>query len=175
MSATMQGEMQSAINRFGLGRFEIATMDSKIIREGLSPSYGGEALATEVRALARVNRIDSNRYEHPFIPNLVNTGQELVLFDTGNGALQREHEPLRDRLPEGLLVERMRHAGYTPEDVDVVVITHGHPDHIGGLMDGGRPVFAKGAIKHCVASQTVRQLQIVALESLEMPAKCGLS
>jgi glyoxylase-like metal-dependent hydrolase (beta-lactamase superfamily II) len=143
MSATMQGEMQSAIHRFRLGRFEIATiMDSKIIREGLSPSYGGEALASEVRELARVNRIDSNRYEHPFIPNLVNTGQELVLFDTGNGALQREHEQLRGRLPEGLLVERMRHAGYTPEDVDVVVITHGHPDHIGGLMDGGRPVFA---------------------------------
>jgi glyoxylase-like metal-dependent hydrolase (beta-lactamase superfamily II) len=32
-------------------------------------------------------------------------------------------------------------AGYKPEDVDVVVITHGHPDHIGGLTKGGQPVF----------------------------------
>jgi glyoxylase-like metal-dependent hydrolase (beta-lactamase superfamily II) len=71
----------------------------------------------------------------------VNTGKELVLFDTGNGALRREREQLRGRLPEGRLVERLGEAGYKPADVDVVVITHGHPDHIGGLTEGGRPVF----------------------------------
>jgi glyoxylase-like metal-dependent hydrolase (beta-lactamase superfamily II) len=142
MSALLQGEMQPTIYRFKFGSFEVTTiLDSKIVREGLSPSHGGEALAGDVQALARANRIDPNRYEHPFIPTLVNTGKQLVLFDTGNGALQREHEPLRGRLPDGGLVERMRQAGYRPEDVDIVVITHGHPDHIGGLMEGGRPVF----------------------------------
>jgi glyoxylase-like metal-dependent hydrolase (beta-lactamase superfamily II) len=35
----------------------------------------------------------------------------------------------------------MAQAGYKPEDVDVVVLTHGHPDHIGGLTKGGQPVF----------------------------------
>jgi glyoxylase-like metal-dependent hydrolase (beta-lactamase superfamily II) len=142
MSAPMQGEMQPAIYRLRLGSFEVASiLDSKIIREGLSPSHGGEALSAEVQALARANRIDPHRYEHPFIPSLVNTGKEVVLFDTGNGALQFEHEQLRGRLPEGLLVARLRQAGYEPQDVDVVVITHGHPDHIGGLMKGGEPVF----------------------------------
>ena len=142
MSAPMQGEMQPAIYRWRLGSFEVASiLDSKIIREGLSPSHGGESLAAEVRALARANRIDPHRYEHPFIPSLVNTGKELVLFDTGNGSLQLEHEQLRGRLPEGLLVERLRQAGYEPQEVDVVVITHGHPDHIGGLMKDGKPVF----------------------------------
>jgi glyoxylase-like metal-dependent hydrolase (beta-lactamase superfamily II) len=77
----------------------------------------------------------------PFIPSLVNTGRELVLFDTGNGALQREPEARRGRLPEGLLVEQLRQAVYEPQDVDVVVVTHGHPDHIGGLMKGGEPAF----------------------------------
>jgi glyoxylase-like metal-dependent hydrolase (beta-lactamase superfamily II) len=142
MPAPMQGEMQPTIYRFRLGNFEVATLlDSKIIREGLSPSDGGEALSAEVRALARANRIDPQRYEHPFTPSLVNTGKELVLFDTGNGALQNEHEPLRGRLPEGHLVERLRQAGYEPQDIDVVVITHGHPDHIGGLTRGGEAVF----------------------------------
>ncbi|MDB5638883.1 MAG: Beta-lactamase domain protein [Bradyrhizobium sp.] len=142
MSASNQGEMQPAIYRFRLGGFEVASiLDSKIIREGLTPSHGGESLAAEVRALARANRIDSDRYEHPFIPSLVNTGRELVLFDTGNGALQREYDQLRGRLPDGLLVERLAQAGYEPRDVDVVVITHGHPDHIGGLVKGGKPVF----------------------------------
>jgi glyoxylase-like metal-dependent hydrolase (beta-lactamase superfamily II) len=142
MSAPMLGEMQPAIYRLRLGSFEVASiLDSKIIREGLSPSHGGESFSAEVRALARANRIDPHRYEHAFIPSLVNTGKELVLFDTGNGSLQREHEPLRGRLPEGLLVEQLRRAGYEPQDVDVVVITHGHPDHIGGLMKDGEPAF----------------------------------
>lgn len=144
MPAAMQGERQPTDYRFRLGAFEVTTiLDSKVVREGLSPSYGGEALAGEVQALARANRIDPTRYEHSFIPLLVNTGRELVLFDTGNGALQREHEQFRGRLPDGQLVARMRLAGYEPDDVDVVVITHGHPDHIGGLMEAGQPVFPK--------------------------------
>src|SRR5215467_10611528 len=138
----MKGEMQPAVYRFKFGDFEIANvMDSKVMREGLHPSFGGERPAEEAHALARANRIDPQRYEHPFIPTVVNTGKELVLFDTGNGALRREREQLRARVPEGRLVERLGEAGYRPADVDVVVITHGHPDHIGGLTEGGKPVF----------------------------------
>jgi len=142
MSTQVQGELQPAIYRFKLGRFDVATiLDSKIVREGLSPSHGGEAMAQEVQELARVNRVDPYRYEHPFIPTVLHTGTQLVLFDTGNGALQRERESLRGRLPDGRLVERMRQLGYRPENVDIVVVTHGHPDHIGGLMEGGKLVF----------------------------------
>jgi glyoxylase-like metal-dependent hydrolase (beta-lactamase superfamily II) len=134
--------MQPTIYRFKLGGFEVATiMDSKVIRSGLTPSFGGEAGAAEVKALAAAARIDADRYEHPFTPMLVNTGKELVLFDTGNGSLSAEYEQMKGRLPPGNLVARMAQAGYKPEDVDVVVLTHGHPDHIGGLTKGGQPVF----------------------------------
>jgi glyoxylase-like metal-dependent hydrolase (beta-lactamase superfamily II) len=144
VTASMQGEMQPTIYRFKLGGFEVAAiMDSKVVREGLHPSFGGERPAAEAQALCRANRIEPNRYEHPFIPTIVNTGRELVLFDTGNGALRKEHEQLRARLPDGHLVARLGQAGYKPEDVDVVVITHGHPDHIGGLTEAGKPVFPK--------------------------------
>jgi glyoxylase-like metal-dependent hydrolase (beta-lactamase superfamily II) len=142
VSASMQGEKQPAVYRFKFGDFEVANiLDSKAVREGLHPSFGGERPAEEVHALARANRIDPQRYEHPFIPTVVNTGKELVLFDTGNGALRREREQLRGRLPDGRLVERLGELGYKPADVDVVVVTHGHPDHIGGLTEGGQPVF----------------------------------
>ena len=144
MPASMQGEMQPSIFRFKLGDFEVATiMDSKVIRTGLAPSFGGEAAAAEVKALAAVNRIDADRYEHPFTPTLVNTGKELVLFDSGNGTLSAEYEQLKGRLPPGNLVARLAQAGYKPEDVDVIIITHGHPDHIGGLTKGGQPVFPR--------------------------------
>jgi len=142
--ASMQGEMQPSIFRFKLGDFEVATiMDSKVIRTGLTPSFGGEAAAAEVKALAAVNRIDADRYEHPFTPTLVNTGKELVLFDSGNGTLSAEYEQLKGRLPPGNLVARLAQAGYKPEDVDVIIITHGHPDHIGGLTKGDQPVFPR--------------------------------
>lgn len=135
-------ELQPALYRFRLGKFEVtAIMDSKIVRDGLSPGHGGQARAADVQTLAHANRIDPDRYEHPFIPTMVHTGKELVLFDTGTGALRSEHERLRGGLPDGRLAERMRQAGYQPQDVDIVVITHGHPDHIGGLMEGGKPVF----------------------------------
>lgn len=142
MSAVMQGPMQPAIYRFKLGEFEVSTiLDGRVVRQGLSPTHGGADRADEVKAIARSNRIDPDRYEHPFVPTLVNTGQQLVLFDTGNGALARERAPLRGRLPDGELAARMREAGYPAEHVDIVVITHGHPDHIGGLMQAGAPVF----------------------------------
>ena len=144
MPASIQGDMQPTIYRFKLGGFEIATiLDGKSMREGLYPNFGGNASADEVHALARANNIDSHRFEHPYIPTLVNTGRQLVLFDTGNGALAREYQQLSKRLPPGQLVAHMAKAGYQPEDVDVVVATHGHPDHIGGLTAGGKLVFPK--------------------------------
>jgi glyoxylase-like metal-dependent hydrolase (beta-lactamase superfamily II) len=140
--APMKGLLQPTIYRFQLGGFEVMPiMDSKAIRSGLTPAFGGEANADAVKALAKANRIDSDRYEHPFTPLLVNTGKELVLFDTGNGSLRDEYEQLKNRLPPGNLVARMGELGYKPEDVDVVVLTHGHPDHIGGLTKGGKEVF----------------------------------
>lgn len=142
MPAPMQGETQPTAFRFKFGGFEISTLlDSKGIREGLHPLYGANAAADDVQALARANNIDTHRLEHPNIPTLVNTGKELILFDTGNGMLPRDYEALKARIPMGNLVARLAQLGYSPEDIDVVVLTHGHPDHIGGLIDDGRPVY----------------------------------
>lgn len=142
MAAPMQGETQPTVYRFKLGGFEVsAILDSKSVRQGLHPAYGGNATAAEVEALARANNIDTARFDHQNIPTLVNTGAALVLFDAGNGALPREYEQLKTRMPPGNLATRLGQLGHKPEDIDVVVLTHGHPDHIGGLVEGGKPVY----------------------------------
>jgi glyoxylase-like metal-dependent hydrolase (beta-lactamase superfamily II) len=142
MPAPMLGFLEPNVYRFKLGSFEVATIrDSKAVRDGLHPNYGGNASAEEVQALARANNIDIQRFEHNNIPTVVNTGRELVLFDTGNGALPKEYEQLKARMPPGNTAARLAELGYRPEDVDIVVLTHGHPDHIGGLVEGGQPVY----------------------------------
>src|SRR3974390_1313689 len=96
MSARAHNEQQPSIYHVRMGSFEVTTIrDSRIVRAGLTPAHGGEAMADDVRRLARANRIDPDRYEHPFIPAMVHTGKQLVLFDTGNGALATEREQLR--------------------------------------------------------------------------------
>src|SRR6266851_9573280 len=57
---------------------------------------------------------------------LVNTGKHLILVDAGSGIWFGGGK-------FGHLVANLRTAGYTPEEVDIVLVTHLHSDHIGGL------------------------------------------
>ena len=69
---------------------------------------------------------------------LINTGSKLVLVDTGAAGL---FGPTL-----GKLVDNLKAAGYTPDQVDAVVITHMHPDHAGGLMNGDKRVFPNATV-----------------------------
>ena len=66
---------------------------------------------------------------------LVNTGKELILVDAGAGTWFGAGT-------FGRLLDSLRSAGYTPEQVDRVLVTHLHSDHIGGLTtQDGKRVF----------------------------------
>jgi glyoxylase-like metal-dependent hydrolase (beta-lactamase superfamily II) len=142
MPAPLQGPLLPTVYRFKLGGFEVATiLDARTARDGFAARYAVNAQPDEVAALAVANNHDPNRFEHGGSTTLLNTGKELVLFDTGNGPLPFEHERLAKTMQPGNTAARLETLGHKPEDVDVVVITHGHPDHIGGLTKGGKPVF----------------------------------
>lgn len=70
---------------------------------------------------------------------LVNTGSKLVLIDTGAGG--HWGPPTL-----GKLVQNLKASGYKPEQVDLVLLTHLHGDHAGGIYKDGKRVFPNATV-----------------------------
>lgn len=136
-AAPMLGLSEPTHYRFKLGSFEVTTIaDANAFIDGPWPLIGGNVDQESVDQVMRDNLLPANKYRPGFTPMLVNTGKALVLFDTGNG--ERGFVP---RPQGGWLSAQLGPAGFTPEQIDVVVLSHGHPDHIGGIIENGKPLF----------------------------------
>src|SRR5712672_16783 len=61
---------------------------------------------------------------------LVNTGKQLILVDAGAGTWWGGRAL-------GRLASSLRSAGYPPEEVDIVLVTHLHSDHVGLTTQDG--------------------------------------
>lgn len=70
---------------------------------------------------------------------LINTGSKLVLIDSGAAGL---FGPTL-----GKLASHLKAAGYQPEQVDEIYITHMHADHVGGLVAGGQRAFPNAVVR----------------------------
>ena len=131
----MQGPKRPQVYRFSLGGFEVTTLlDGAVPVDGPHPIFGENQPPEEVAAHAEANFLPTDRMEISFTPVLVDTGESRVLFDVGNGP--------DGAFAEGTLTDLLAGEGIEPESIDTVVLTHMHPDHIGGLMRNGSPTFA---------------------------------
>ncbi len=128
-AAEMMGMGVPQFYRFPLGEFEVTTLLAGT-RTVPDPQeiFGLNVTPEEFAEASEAAFIPTDRAQFFFTPTLVNTGSELILLDTGlNGPG---------------IVGPLQAAGYSPDDVDVVVLTHMHGDHIGGMMTDGAPTFA---------------------------------
>ncbi|CAI2527680.1 MBL fold metallo-hydrolase [Serratia liquefaciens] len=123
--------------RIMLGSYEVTALSDGVLRLPVdklllnsSPKQIETALAEHHQGLPVVTSV--NAY-------LINTGSKLILIDTGAGSL----------LGEGLgkLVANLEAAGYQPQQVGEIYLTHMHPDHLGGLTQNGKAAFPNAVVR----------------------------
>ena len=127
-------------------RFRMGALECMVVRDGgLAYPYPAKnvfinffvnAAEENLRRVLREHNLDFDRWEEyvsPYVSLLINAGQRKVLVDTGAGGLART---------TGKLISNLQVGGVAPEDIDVVILTHCHIDHIGGAVDSeGKPAF----------------------------------
>ncbi len=129
-AAPLQGPASPGFSRFRLGAFEVTPLLAGTrAMEKPQETFGTNANPDQFASLSAENFIPADKSVNFFTPVLVNTGAELILFDTGLA-------------PKGVTAA-LASAGVTPDQVDVVVLTHMHGDHIGGLSGEAGVTFAK--------------------------------
>lgn len=123
--------------RMMLGDFEVT-----VISDGTNPLPVDTLLQGMSKADISTNLKKSFQaapLETSFNAFLINTGSKLVLVDTGAAGLFGPNL--------GKFAANLKAAGYTPDQVDEIYITHMHPDHVGGLMAGEQRAFPNAVVR----------------------------
>lgn len=127
-------------------RFAFGDAEVSVVSDGPLPlgDPSGSFLGVpkeEVTGMLTRNFLDTkNVVLEQNIP-IVNTGSKLIMFDTGMGTSQL-FGPTTGRLSKSLA-----EAGIKPEDIDAIVCSHAHIDHIGGIVDAaGKPLFPNAEV-----------------------------
>ncbi len=154
----------------------VGDITCRVLSDGQVPYEPGFLFAnvdspTLDRALE--GRLDElGRLATPYHCLLIETPKARILIDTGLG---RQAEVIG--APAGRMLRSLESAGMSPGDVEIVLLSHAHPDHIGGLLHNGhltfpgaRHVMSRIEWDYWTSPDTLGQLP----ESLAAPARALL-
>lgn len=117
---------------FKVGDLKVTTLlAGSVARDEPHKIFGLNVPSEEFDSVSADNFISTDVAQFYFTPTVVEAAENVILFDTGLNA--------------GGITGALAEAGYSPDDVTHVVLTHMHGDHIGGLMNEGTPTFANAA------------------------------
>ena len=111
--------------RMKVGEAEVIALNDGIARRPLGEEFVKNAPLAEVRELLARQGLPTGHIDIPFTAFLVLSGGRRILMDTGFG----EH----GGPSTGGLLGQLAAAGFQPGDIDTVLISHYHGDHIQGL------------------------------------------
>ena len=121
------GEQTPGIYRYRIGTFELTALYDGIWYRPITEKFIRNAPFAEVENALADAFMPADKLATPFTTLIVNTGQKLVLIDTGTGG---QIAP-----SAGVLRANLVAAGIDPKAIDLIVISHFHPDHINGIKD----------------------------------------
>jgi len=130
------GTQPAYFYRFGLGDAEVTVVSDGPLPLGPPKGTFIGVSDDEVKKMLSDNFLSPDNVVLEQNSPIVNTGDKLILFDTGMGTA-RNFGPTTGRQQKS-----MKEAGIKPEDIDAVVFSHAHIDHIGGVVDeSGKVLF----------------------------------
>jgi glyoxylase-like metal-dependent hydrolase (beta-lactamase superfamily II) len=125
--APAAGHAAPGVFRYKVGGNELTALYDGIWYRPITDAFIRNAPFAEVEHALAEAYMPADKLATPFTTLVVNTGSKLVLIDTGTGGqIAPSAGALRDNLAA---------AGIDPAAVDMIVISHFHPDHINGIKD----------------------------------------
>lgn len=123
--------------RMALGDFEVTALYDGFV--SLDQKLLKGANAKDIQSLlARMFVSSSPAMQTAVNAYLINTGKNLILVDAG--AAKCFGPTL------GVIQDNIRAAGYEPGQIDTVLLTHLHPDHVCGIAADGKPAFPNATV-----------------------------
>jgi glyoxylase-like metal-dependent hydrolase (beta-lactamase superfamily II) len=121
-----------AFYRFNIGGIEATVVSDGVLIGTTTTTFVGPA-AGNVEKMMTDLFLPADKFVMDQNALVINTGDKLALFETGMASVKRTEEM-------GLLVGNLKAAGIDPKDIDYLIPSHGHIDHIGGILaaDGSR-------------------------------------
>src|SRR5580704_7038534 len=120
--------------RYKVGDYECTSINDGARSFPLPDKWVTNVPKDEALAAAEAAYMPKGMVTVPFNPQLINTGSKLVLIDCGNGIAT--FEPTKGAV--GRTLQNLAAAGVDPKSIDIVLISHLHPDHTNGIraLDG---------------------------------------
>jgi glyoxylase-like metal-dependent hydrolase (beta-lactamase superfamily II) len=129
-SAPLSTQQAPAFFRYKVGDTEISTVNDGVSRMPITDDFVRNVPKATVQKALDDLFLDHDFYAGPYNPIFINTGSKLALVDTGTG----ESAFKSSNGLNGRLSLNMKAANIRAEDVDLVILTHFHGDHINGLI-----------------------------------------
>ncbi|WP_095111655.1 MBL fold metallo-hydrolase [Pseudomonas sp. Irchel 3H7] len=159
--APQQGTQAPGYFRLALGDYEVTALFDGY--NDLSPKLLQGMSQGQIRALLARRSIETPGVQTAFNAFLVNTGKQLILVDSGAGQCIGA--------TAGQLLANMRAAGYQPEQVDTILLTHLHLDHVCGLVDAQKQALFTNATVYAAKAEADYWLDPAALAKAPAGAK----